>query len=203
MQGHSGHFQVQMPHIFALLSHYGYAILFPLAIVEGPIITVIAGLFVKSGIFTFYGVYAIAVAGDILGDGLAYSVGRFGGPVVLKKFGKFFGVTEEKTTKARERFTRHHNKTILFSKIIHGVGVAGLITAGNLKIPYPRFFFVCLCVSLVQSVVFLSIGMFFGRVYEILNSGLNIFSEGTIVVGIIVALVLIFRHRIKNKAKIV
>ncbi len=188
-----------MTHIIALLLQYKYAILFPLGIVEGPIITVIAGLFVRTGVLNFYWVYGVVVLGDALGDAIAYSVGRFGGPLVMKKFGKFFGVTPEKIHQAKLYFTNNRRKALFLSKIIHGVGIAGLMTAGSLKIPYKRFFMICITVSLVQSAVFLIVGILFGHAYALIGNYFNLFSQATIVVGLVIALIVFFWLRIRKK----
>lgn len=188
-----------MAHIIDLLLAYKYLILFPLAVVEGPIITVIAGLFVRTGVLSFFAVYSIVVIGDAFGDSIAYAVGRFGGPAVLKKFGNFFGVTDAKVAQAREYFINNRHKTLILSKIIHGVGVAGLVTAGNLKVPYRRFFLICLMVSLIQSMVFLLLGVLFGHAYVTFGKYFDFFGRGTIIIGICIALVAFFWYRIKKK----
>jgi membrane protein DedA with SNARE-associated domain len=170
----------------------------PLAIIEGPIIAVIAGFFARTGVFSFYIVYAVIILGDILGDTIAYCAGRFGGPVLLNKFSRFFRITEAKREKARVYFDLHRHKALILSKIIHGIGIAGLITAGNLKIHYHKFFFICLCVSLVQSAFFLLVGVLFGHAYVKIGQYFNFFSVGTIVVGVIVALSLFFYFRARK-----
>ncbi len=183
--------------MISLLLTYKYVILFPLAVVEGPILTVIAGLFVKTGVLNLYLVYIIVVLGDMFGDTLAYSIGRFGGPLVLRKFSKLWGITDAKVQKAKEYFDLHHHKTLIFSKIIHGVGVAGLITAGNLKISYKKFFFMCLCVSLMQSAILLTIGVLFGHAYAKINQYLGFFSSATIILAAVIILIIY----VKSKAK--
>lgn len=185
--------------MLGLLLTYKYLILLPLAVIEGPIITVIAGLFVRTGILNFFIVYIIVIFGDILGDAIAYFVGRFSGPIFLKKFNKFFHITPEKTEKAKAYFDLHHHKTLVLSKIIHGFGIAGLMTAGTLKVPYKKFFITCLCVSLVQSAAFLLLGFFFGHIYVIFGKYMNIFSKWTIIIGIIVVIVLFFYFRLRKK----
>ena len=76
-----------MNNIINLLLHYKYLILLPLSVIEGPIITVIAGFFATMGIFNPYLVYTIAVVGDIFGDTLAYGIGRWGSVPFINHFG--------------------------------------------------------------------------------------------------------------------
>src|SRR3989338_6750213 len=64
--------------IIALLTTYKYLLLFPIVIVEGPIITVIAGFLSSLGQLNFFISYAIAVVGDVVGDCIYYALGFYG-----------------------------------------------------------------------------------------------------------------------------
>src|SRR3989338_6363855 len=82
-----------------LLLTYKYLILIPLSIIEGPIVTVIAGFLVTLKFFNLFLIYIIMVAGDVVGDGIAYSFGYFG-----KRFLHYFKITDEKLEKAKKYF---------------------------------------------------------------------------------------------------
>ena len=66
--------QAEIQHYLAV---YGYAALLPLAIIEGPAVTVFAAFLAAQGVFDVVGVYAIVVLGDLVGDVLHYAVGRW------------------------------------------------------------------------------------------------------------------------------
>ena len=66
--------QAEIQHYLAI---YGYAALLPLAIIEGPAVTVFAAFLAAQGVFDVVGVYAIVVLGDLIGDVLHYAVGRW------------------------------------------------------------------------------------------------------------------------------
>src|SRR3989344_2135523 len=51
-----------------LLLTYRYAIIFPVAVVEGPIISILSGLLIASGAVNAYWVFLLLVAADIIGD---------------------------------------------------------------------------------------------------------------------------------------
>ncbi|HUZ60693.1 MAG TPA: hypothetical protein VMU83_18125, partial [Hanamia sp.] len=67
-----------METIFYLLLKFRYVILFPLAVVEGPILAVIAGFLCTEGYLNLFIVYTIIVLGDITGDTICYLFGRWG-----------------------------------------------------------------------------------------------------------------------------
>ena len=121
-----------MDQLIPFIIAYKYEILFPLAIIEGPLLAVVAGFLVSLGTLNMFIVYAIIVLGDVIGDSIFYLLGR-SGHSFLAKHGHFIGATPERLATTREYFDNHHTKAITASKLIHGIGVTGLITAGSLK----------------------------------------------------------------------
>lgn len=184
-----------LEHILYLLTEYKYFILFPLAIVEGPILAVLAGFLSANGFLNPFIIYPIIVVGDLIGDSLCYMLGRWGKSKLFKKIGIRFGMNSEKLDRVRVFFDTNPTKTISLSKITLGIGVAGIFLAGNAKIPYFKFLRICLVTSAIQYVVYISIGLLFGHAYIQINHYLNIFASFTIVAA--VALILIFS--IKSK----
>lgn len=183
-----------MSSIFSLLLAYKYHLLIPLAIVEGPIVSVLGGFFVTLGIFNPFVVYLVVVAGDIIGDTLYYAIGRFGGNFLLARFGHLLRITPEKIADARKHFHKHHNKTIIFAKLIHGIGFTGLVAAGSLKIPYWRYLLICFLTTLFQAAIFLIVGILFGHAYVQINRYLDYFAASTFVIALAIVLILLFRR---------
>lgn len=175
------------------LMEYRYLILFPISVIEGPIVTIIAGFFVSLKIFNVFAVYIIVAAGDALGDSIIYAIGRSGGEKFLRRFGLHFGLTEKKIQDVKAYFDLHKHKAIALSKLIHGLGMAGLFAAGSLKIPYPRYIGICFLVTIVQSSVYMTIGIFFGQAYIKLSQYLDYFSAATIIIGLALLLIFVLR----------
>lgn len=188
-----------MEYIILLISKYGYFILFPIAVVEGPIATIIAGFFVSMAFLNFFLVYAIVVAGDVVGDTLCYAFGRWGGAIFFRWVGPYVGVTQEKLKKVQAYFNSHNHRVIVLSKFIHGIGISGLIVAGSLKVPYKRYFTICFFTSLIQSMALLVIGVLFGHAYIQLSRYLNYFASATIVIGASVVILIILFKKFKIK----
>jgi len=176
-----------------LLTRYKYLILFPLAIVEGPILAVIAGFLCISGFLNLLLVYPIIVLGDITGDSLCYAFGRWGIPRFLKKLAASFGIKPESMNRVRTYFDSNPNKTISLSKIALGIGIAGIYLAGNAKIPYERFIRICLITSVLQYVVYIGIGMLFGDAYRQISHYLDYFSALTITTALAIILFYIIK----------
>lgn len=185
-----------MEHTETIIRSYGYLALFPLAIIEGPIVTIIGGFLVSLKILNPVLVYLIVIAGDMLGDTIFYLLGRYGRAHFLKWIGPKIGVTHESLEKVRTHFDIHGHKTIMMAKLVQGVGVAGLVAAGSARVPYLRYMSMCIVVTTIQAAGFLTIGYFFGHAYVTLNAYLHYFASGAIVIAL-VAGVLYLVHRLR------
>ncbi len=170
--------------MIALLLTYRYLIFIPLSIIEGPIVTVIAGFLVSTGVFNPVIIYLIALVGDFLGDTGLYLLGRYGNKFI-HRYGSKIGITAERMKEAASFFAQHHHKAISFSKLLHGVGFVGLITAGSLKISFKRYIKTCFFITAVQSFIMLLIGILFGHAYIKIGKYLNYYAAITSVIVLV------------------
>ncbi|MFZ1019520.1 MAG: VTT domain-containing protein [Minisyncoccia bacterium] len=171
-----------------LLLTYKYLILVPLAIIEGPIVTVVCGFLVTLKFFNPFLVYIIMVLGDIVGDGIIYYIGYSG-----KRFLHYFKITESRLEKAKAYFHSNHKKAIAMSKLIHGIGFVGLVAAGASHVPYKRYFKTCAIISSIQSFVMLMIGIFFGHAYALIGKYLNYYAAFVSVIFLLGLLILFLK----------
>ena len=178
-----------------LLLTYKYAILIPLSIIEGPIVTVACGFLVTLGVFNPFVVYVVMVIGDIVGDGIIYYIGYSG-----KRFLHYFKITEAKLEKAKTYFHENHKKAIIMSKLVHGIGFTGLVAAGASHVPYRRYFKTCALISILQSFIMLTIGIFFGHAYVVIGKYLNYYAAA-VSVAVLVTVLIIFIRKYKVGTK--
>src|SRR3989344_2253002 len=179
-----------------LLLTYKYLIMIPLAIIEGPIMSVICGFLTTLGVFNPLLIFIVMVAGDIIGDGIYYYIGYSG-----KKLLRYFKISEEKIKKAKIYFQENHKKAIAGSKIIYGIGTAGLITAGVLHVPYKKYFKTCALYSLVQSFIMILLGVFLGQSYIIIGKYLDYYTSGASVIALFILSFILFQNYKKKKNK--
>lgn len=177
---------------------YKYFILVPLSIIEGPITSVVAGFLSTHGIFNLLVVFPIMVLGDMVGDSIFYFLGRSGSGI-LARHGHRIGATPERLAEARVYFGNNHHKALIFSKLIHGIGLSGLIVAGSLKIPYGRYLKTCTFIAMGQSLIFLTLGVFFGHAYNLIGKYLNYYAAGASVLVLFGIIVLLFKNYKKKK----
>jgi membrane protein DedA with SNARE-associated domain len=151
--------------LIALLIKYRYLIIFPIAVVEGPLVSAAAGFLVFLGYLNGFLTYVLLILADMVGDTLYYALGRFGGRKFVKKFGHYIGVDEKKLESLEKQFERHSGKIILGGKT-QAIGAVALIAAGMAKMPYRDFMKYNFFGSIPKVLLFLAIGYFFGQGYS-------------------------------------
>lgn len=139
-------------------------------------------------------VFPIIVVGDIVGDSTCYLLGRLGVPTFIKRIARWLGVTDERIKRVRVLFNTNPNKIVGLSKIILGVGVAGIYLAGNSRVPFTRFLIICLVVSALQYVFYLGVGLLFGSAYEHINQYINNFAAINITIVLAIILFLLIKY---------
>ena len=181
-----------------LLQTYKYFIIIPLATIEGPIISVICGFLTTLGVFNLYLVFVVMLLGDILGDAIQYSIGYFG-----KRFLPYLKISDEKLESAKIYLKNNHKKAIVASKLLYGIGFVGLIAAGALHVPYFKYFKTCALISVIQSLVMITIGIFFGQAYVIIEKYFNYYAAlSSVVVLVILFFIFIRKYRKEVSKKI-
>lgn len=102
--------------IIGWLVVYRYFILFPVMVLEGPIITIIAGFLSSLELLNPFLVYAVVVIADLFGDFVYYAIGRWGRKNFINKWGKYIGLSAAKIIRLESHFEKHTRKTLIFGK---------------------------------------------------------------------------------------
>ena len=161
--------------ILRWLLAYRYAIGYPLAIVEGPIVMMISGFLVHLGFFDFWPIYLILIAGDLTGDVIWYMVGRHGGRPLIEKYGRWINVSQENVERAEEFFHEHQTKILFISKLTTGFGfaIATLIAAGATRVPFKKYITINFFGEFIWAAFLFAIGYFFGNLYGLVDKSLR------------------------------
>lgn len=164
----------QVNEIFYLLYTYSYLVLFPLVVLEGPIVTIIAGFLVSLGFMDFIPTYLTVISGDLAGDVLYYSAGRWWLNSMVNKVFSFFKVDIKKIERLEKTIKKHKGKVLFFGKLSHAIGGVILFAAGIVKLPFNEFFAFNLLATLPKSLILLGVGYFFGSTVSNFGKYLNI-----------------------------
>lgn len=156
-----------------LILAYKYWIILPLAILEGPIVTIVASFLASIGLLNIFFVYLLALSGDIIGDIIHYVLGRIGGRKVIQKYGRYFKTSEEGIDEVKLKFfnTKYSLwKVITLSKITHAPSSAVMLVSGIIKIDFKQFLLITTVNNIFKVLVFVLIGYFFGKSYLMIEN---------------------------------
>ena len=184
------------------LSPFKYFLLFPGLVFEGPILTFISA-FMSSpaggSVFNITIVFILVLLADVVGDIMYYSIGRWGGANMIKKFGTRMGVTDARIEYVKEYYRKHGKKTLAVAKISHGLGWPTMMIAGAIRVPFAPFLMFTTIVSILKSVLFVAIGYYYGESYTLLSDYISLggFIITTIVIVVIIAIIVSILKRKK------
>lgn len=148
--------------IFNLIYTYSYAILFPLVVIEGPVITVIAGFLASTGFLDPIPAYATILVANMTGDIIYYAAGRWWFKGSIKKLTDFFKISPERIERIQDKLKRHSGKVLFFGKLSHVFGGLILVASGMAEIPVKKYLFFCFLAEAPKSLILLGVGYFFG-----------------------------------------
>jgi len=185
----------QLVHFFAL---YKYEAIFPIAVLEGPIITIISGFLVSRHVLSFLPAFLVVFFGDAISDTVFYIIGRNGRNLIHKL--KFLRISDERLAKMEAQYEKSPWKTMIVAKVSYGLGTVFMLAAGLSRMSLRRFFESVFILNALRSLTLISIGYYFGRLA--LRLGPEYLENYTIAVVIIVPLSYIIYRLIKKwKAK--
>ena len=188
-----------LQNIILLLTAYKYLFLFPVAVIEGPIITVIAGFLSSLGIFNVFIAYGVLVAGDIAGDVAYYELGYYGRQRFVTRWGRFIGITQERLEQLERHFDKHAGKTLIIGKLSQGIGGAILLAAGMAKVPLRTFALYDFLPTLPKTLILLLIGYYAGASYVKISSYFDYAAIGTVAAAVIFVVVYFVMRRVTKK----
>ncbi|KKR21334.1 MAG: hypothetical protein UT48_C0010G0082 [Parcubacteria group bacterium GW2011_GWE2_39_37] len=175
-----------------LISGYQYFVLFPLVVIEGPIVTVIAGFLASLKQLNFLTAFWVIVMGDLLGDALHYFIGRWGKETSIQRWGRYFGITPERVARLEQHFKEHSGKTLLLGKLLHGVGASFLVAAGVARMSFSRFILFNLIGTLPKTLFLMLLGYYFGKATSRIESYFEIAGIIFLLIGMIVFAILYY-----------
>lgn len=154
---------MELAAIIALLEHYRYAVLFPVAALEGPIVGFIAGSLVPLGYFSLIPLIITLVFADLIPDIIYYMLGRWGKRKGLpERFGSRIKLTPERLEVLRHLWHTHTVKAMMITKFSYGLSTPLLITAGLVHVSFNKFWKLSALLAFMQYSVLVGLGYFFG-----------------------------------------
>src|SRR5215469_1019620 len=134
-------------------------------------------------------IIAIGILAATIGDNLGFVAGYYGGRPLLDRYQNIFRIKKATLLRGEQLFVRYGAATIFFARFVFGMRIIAGPMAGVLRMPWKRFLlFNCLGAALWVSVIS-TVGYFFGRHWERLESSMKRFD---VIVAIVVVLLAVF-----------
>jgi membrane protein DedA with SNARE-associated domain len=147
------------------LATYGYFALFPLAVVEGPAVSVFAAFLASRGVLELGPVYAVVVLADLVGDLLYYVAGRWLLGWLRARQAPWAHRLRGRVEALAPRIRTRAGSMLLFGKLTHSAGFAVLLAAGAARVRIAPFVAYNLAGSIVKCALLVAAGYWFGRIY--------------------------------------
>ncbi len=151
------------------LIQYGSFILFfmlSLGILALPIpeetLMVVAGVLMHKGKLNIPFTIMFAYAGTICGITMSYILGRTAGSFLVKKYGRWIGITAARLEKAHRWFSRLGKWILCVGYFIPGIRHLTGFSAGTTYMEYSQFALYAYSGAIVWVSMFLSLGYFLG-----------------------------------------
>ncbi len=176
----------------AFLIAHGSALILPLAVVEGPVVTILTGFLAAQGYFDWRLALCLLVCGDVIGDVIYYGIGR-AGMMPFGFLGRRAGFGPVVTPELKRGLTDHAAKMLVIGKWTHTIGCVVLIGSGMLRLPLPGFILINLLATVPKSAVLFGIGYFADDDYSFIVRHSALAMMGLCAIGV-AAIVLILRR---------
>lgn len=186
--------------IEALIQGGSYAAIFFLMIANGAvsfpssqILYIIAGYFVAQGNLTLGLVSLVGALGNTIGNIILYELARKHGRTFIERM-KIFPTRE--LAKVEKAFHKKGAWFIFVGKLLPAIKVFIPIPAGLGKMSRPLFATIMFFASYLWSLVFISIGFFFGK-------STNLFGHYALILAVVAIVVILLFYRYINSDEII
>jgi membrane protein DedA with SNARE-associated domain len=188
------------------LVEYGYIIVFLAICIEsmgvtfpGETMLLIASAYAaNTHHLNIVGVIASAAGGAIFGDSLGYWIGREGGRKLIRSYGRYVGLTDERYQKAQDYLKKHGGKAVFFGRFVSIARTWIALLVGAHHLNYMQFLIYNILGGIVWATLYGSLGYLFGENLPLLErwiKGVGIGVTILVILGIVYLLYLRKRRK--------
>src|SRR5207302_8392542 len=131
----------------SLLASYGYLAVFIFVGVEsigipvpGETMLVTAAIYAgTTGRLSIFWVIVASAAGAIVGDNIGYVIGRTGGYRLVKRYGRYIRLEENRLRLGQYLFQKHGPKVVLIVRVISVLRIFAAFLPGVIRMHWRRF----------------------------------------------------------------
>ena len=151
-----------LPAVLALIQTNGYWMMLLGTIIEGPVVTA-AGAFAASlGLMNIFLVVLISFAGDIIGDSIYFSLGRWKGKQAVEKVRSKLGMSRKRVSALEERLNTYFLPSLFIIKMTPLLAPLGLTIIGSSKVSFKKYILSSLIIIIPASICYALLGFYTG-----------------------------------------
>lgn len=191
------------------LAEYGYVIVFLAICIEsmgvpfpGETMLLVASAYsANTHNIHIIGVIASAAGGAIFGDSLGYWIGREGGRKLIRNYGKFVGLTDERYQKAQDYLKVHGGKAVFFGRFVSIARTWIALLVGAHHLNYMQFLFYNVLGGIAWATIYGTLGYLFGQNLPLLEKWVKGVGLG-VTIAVVIAVVYLIYLRKKRKKRL-
>jgi membrane protein DedA with SNARE-associated domain len=135
-----------LAHVEPLLDHGGYAMLALLVAADnllvplpGQTMLIVAAVYAGTGRMNVAAVAAVAFLAATLAGEAAYLLGRWQGPALVRRYGRYVRLTPERYARAEDYYRRRGVWIVVVARFVDVLRQTSGVLAGANQLPRPRF----------------------------------------------------------------
>jgi membrane protein DedA with SNARE-associated domain len=191
------------------LIDYGYIIVFCAIMVEsmgvpfpGETMLLIASAYAAtSGTLSIYGVIACGAGGAMTGDSIGYWIGREGGRRLIRRYGKFVGLTDARYERVQGYLQRHGGKAIFFGRFVSIARTWIAVLVGAHHLNYVQFLLYDILGAITWATLYGSLGYVFGSNLPMLEKWVRRAGITVTIIAVAAIIYFLYLRRKRKKAK--
>lgn len=172
--------------LLPIFTEYGYLAVFVMLLICGfgvpipeDVTLVTGGVIAGLGYADVNTMFAVGMAGVIIGDGLVFTIGRFKGPSVMQLKPVQRIITPERFHSAQEAFQKYGRWVMFVARFLPGLRTPVFFTAGMSKrVSFGTWFLMDGVAALISVPVWVYLGYFGARNFEWMFKILHRFQYG-------------------------
>jgi len=186
---------------------WGYLIVFAVTLLEnsaflallipGDAVLLLAGFYAQRGAVSLPAVMAVAFVGALLGDSIAYFVGRFAGRKIVDKWGGRRLLPQRRIDRFDRYFAEYGMWAVTLGRITPVFRAFNTFAAGMSRMPFLRFFVAVVMIVAVWSTAVPALGFLFSGSLEVAKRYLG-WGGAVIFVAFLVVIVTTYRRMVKR-----
>lgn len=163
--------------------------------IPSEVVLPLAGFLVGRGDLVFWQALLASTFGSVAGALILYSLGRYGGRLLVLRYGRYLRVDEDSLDRADGWFRRYGDWVVLFARVVPFARSVVSIPAGTMKMPVVRFAALTALGSLVWNSLLIGAGVILGANWQRVEAWIGSYSNAILVAtALAVAVALALRH---------